>query len=262
MDSCKTHVVCGNVAAWSLRQALQLAGRDEEVLAFQDDLSCGPIATDASEARMKWWQQIGRMDDPSVADQRLWQRVLINDESWVIWFGRHFAPDLAFFMAWAERLDNRAYEIVDVTGYHYVFTRNDGSTFSWPPAQGVVSLPPDGLLTFLGQETPISTDERAQASAAWRRLKSENAAFRVLSAGGFVSAGEDYFDGSMLSHLSDSWVSVTRMIGNIWDAMNPYIQGGGDDVLLSRLLVLSKNGKIMIRGRLENISSCYVRLTS
>lgn len=36
------HIAPGDSAAGSLRQALRIAGRDDELLAFRDDLSCGP----------------------------------------------------------------------------------------------------------------------------------------------------------------------------------------------------------------------------
>lgn len=46
-----SHVVPAHSAAYSLQRAIQSSGRGDRVISFPDDLSCGPIDSDAVAAR-------------------------------------------------------------------------------------------------------------------------------------------------------------------------------------------------------------------
>ena len=48
------HIVFGESAGGALRLALRQAGRDDEVLSFDDDLSFGPIAPADPIVRAAW----------------------------------------------------------------------------------------------------------------------------------------------------------------------------------------------------------------
>src|SRR5690348_799492 len=98
------HIAPSDSAGGSLRQAVRAAGRDDEVLSFRDDLSCGPIASDDPSVRAIWW---GQFCDPSEVEADLrnfWHRFETACERLVLWFSRHAARELAFFLACVERL--------------------------------------------------------------------------------------------------------------------------------------------------------------
>jgi hypothetical protein len=145
------HVAPGDSAGGSLRQAIRDAGRDEEVLRCRDDLSCGPIESDDRSARMAWWARFHGV--PAFEDdfETFWNRVTTTDDRLVVWFGRHSAPELAFFLAMADRLGDRSYDIVDVTGAR-------------SPAVSLVLT--DRLRALLGTERPITAQEREEARRA------------------------------------------------------------------------------------------------
>ena len=108
------HVAPGDSAGGSLREALRLAGYQQDVLSFTDDLSCGPIAWGTSRERAAWWSHV---HEPRLEDdlETFWLRLETANERLVVWFGRHSASELAFFLALADRLGDRPYDIVDVT---------------------------------------------------------------------------------------------------------------------------------------------------
>src|SRR5262249_3857108 len=127
------HVVPGDSARGSLREALRIAGHPHEVLPCPDDLSCGPIAWGTSRERAAWWSHVHEPRPPSDFET-FWQRLETTDECLVVWFGRHSASEFAFFLALANRLGDRPYDIVDVTEWQWPIAGSDGRPHVTRPA--------------------------------------------------------------------------------------------------------------------------------
>jgi hypothetical protein len=118
---------------------------------------------------------------------------------------------------------------------------------------------PERLRILLDRERPATTLEVEQASENWRRLKAENAPFRVVTATGLVSAQIDYFDSSILERATPKWTKVARIIGETMAlADQPYIQVG-DTMLLARVVALVEEGKLLADGDLQDMQSSRVR---
>src|SRR5579872_2266551 len=154
------HIAPGHSAGGSLVQAIRAADLHDEVLPFPDDLSCGPIEPDDPSTRASWWARF--YDDVFVggALETFWNRVSGFEGRLVVWFGRHSASELAFFLAWTDRLGERAYYIVDIPGRRLPVGERDGSVAMSGPVQVVGILHPDELRSLLGQERPIAAEER------------------------------------------------------------------------------------------------------
>jgi hypothetical protein len=239
------HVAPGDSAGGSLGQAIRGAGRDEEVLRCPDDLSCGPIESDDQSARAAWWARL--YDAPECEDyfETFWSRVTTTDERLVIWFGRHSAQELAFFLAMADRLGDRSYDIVDVTGAR-------------SPAVSLVLT--DRLRALLGTERPITAQEKDEARGHWRRLRVENAPFRVVTPTGLVSAPIDHFDPLLIERATPEWRKVARVVGDTMGLnLKPYWQVG-DLMLRVRVVALVGEGKLLADGDPWDMHSCSVRL--
>src|ERR1700694_2291601 len=95
------HIAPGDSAGGSLKRAIQDAGRDDDVLSWPDDLSCGPIASDEPSARAEWWAPFRGDRDIEADLKAFWERVSTTDDRLVVWFGRRSASELAFSLAWA-----------------------------------------------------------------------------------------------------------------------------------------------------------------
>lgn len=255
------HVVPGRSAGGSLRKAIRDAGRHEEVLRCPDDLSCGPIdSDDPSSARAAWWTRFYDWPEFESDSRTFWDRVTTSDDRLVVWFGRRCASELAFFLALADRLGDRSYDIVDVTGMQWPVTRPDGSTAMTPPEQAVGVVAEQHLGTLLGQERPITREERAEARSHWRRLRSENAPFRIVTPTDLASAPADHFDALLLERAAPEWQKMARLVGDVmgYDC-EPYIQVG-DLMLLTRAVALIDEGKLLADGDLWDMRACRVRL--
>jgi len=246
------HIAPGLSAGGSLRQAIRAAGRRDEVLPFPDDFSCGPIASDDPTVRASWWAQFH--DDVLVSEglRTFWKRATDFEGRLVVWFSRHSAMEFAFFLAWADRFKERTYDIIDVTGRSLPHTRHDGRPVQPRPFQAVGVIPPDALRLLLGQEQPMPEDEWTQH---WRRLRRENAAFRVVTEAGLVSAPIDHFDPLLLARATAEWRKVARVVGEAMGYNSePYIQVG-DLMLLTRIVALVDAGKLIAEGDPWNMSS-------
>lgn len=181
------------------------------------------------------------------------------DDRLVVWFGRHSASELAFFLALVDRLGKRPCEVVDVTGLRLLFRWPDGSGVT-PPAQAVSIVPEDALRSLLGSERQLSVQEGQEACRRWRRLKAENAPFRVVSPNGLVSAPIDHFDPLLIERATTEWRTAARIIGEAMGySMEPYLQVG-DLMLLTRLVALVAQGKLLADGDPWDMRTCRVRL--
>jgi len=120
------HITPGDSAGGSLRRAIRDAGRDDEVLPFLDDLSCGPIEPDDPAVRASWWARFHDGMEVEKSLQTFWSRATDFEGRVVLWFGRQSAQELAFSLAWADRIGERPYEIVDVTGMRLPIRHREG----------------------------------------------------------------------------------------------------------------------------------------
>lgn len=255
------HIAPGDSAGGALREAIREAGRNEDVLAFRDDLSCGPIDSNDPAARADWWSSFGYdAAEFERSVRQFWDRLTTTTDRLVVWFARHAARELSFFHATAERLEGRHYEIVDVTGLELPFTRLDGSPALTGPTQAVGSMSVANLKDLFASGRPIAEEEAARYSARWRDLKAENAHFRIVTAAGLASAPDDYFDPLILERATDQWKKVLRIIGETMGYNSePYLQVG-DVMLLARIENLIKQGKLVADGEISDPRNCCIRL--
>lgn len=239
------HVAPCDSASGGLKEAIRLAGHQQEILAFNDDLSCGPIAWGTSRERAAWWSHV----HAPISEEDLttfWHRVETADERLVVWFGRHSASELAFFLALADRLEDRPYDIVDVT-----ISQPDGA---------VGLLPANRLAALIDTARPIAPEEAVDAGRLWQRLRAQNAPFRVVTPVGLASAPIDHFDSSLLEQAAKEWLNAAYVIGSTMaHTCEPYMQVG-DTVLLARLVALVEEGELLADGDPWDMRTCRVRL--
>jgi Protein of unknown function/Domain of unknown function (DUF1835) len=253
------HVVPGNSAGGSLKQAIRDAGHDADVLPFPDDPSCGPIDSDEPSARAIWWAQFYEDWGLEPALRKFWERIFTADNRLVVWFGRHSARELAFFLTWADRLGERPYQIIDVTGRQRPFKAQDGSTGMSQPARSVSIVPSDALQSLLGTERSITSQVRDESRQSWRRLRRENAPFRIVTEAGLASTSIDYFDPLLLAQATAEWQKAARIVGNTMaHNSDPYFQSG-DLMLYTRVVALIEEGRLIADGEPRDMS-CRIRL--
>jgi hypothetical protein len=246
------HIAPGDSAGGSILKTMRELGRDDEVLRFVDDLSCGPIEPDLPAVRATWWERYYEERYNEGKLKAFWDRALTADERLVVWVSRHSAQEYAFFLAWVDRLGEQPYSVIDVTGRMLPGLAR--------PLSIVGYMPPYQLKAVLGSERALTDREKADAREIWSRLKRENAPFRVVTPEGMVSAPIDHFDPLLIEQATTEWRKVVRVIADtIGLNSDPYHQTG-DVMLLTRVVALVDHGKLLADGDPWDMHSCRVRL--
>jgi hypothetical protein len=254
------HIAPGSSAGGSLIEAVRASGRSDNVLSFPDDLSCGPIDSDDASSRATWWASV--FDDYIGEDQisAFWKRVTSTSDRIVVWFGQHSAREHAFFLALADRLGDRPFNIIDVTGLRLPVTLPGDQPGLSPAKHAVSIMMEDELASLFESERPITKQQREDAVRRWRRLKSENAPFRIVTETGLISAPADTFDELLLGQATKEWRKAARVIA---DVMSPYWESyiqTSDIMLQTRLVALVEAGKLLAHGDPWVMRKCEVRL--
>jgi hypothetical protein len=110
------------------------------------------------------------------------------------------------------------------------------------------------LLWTRAQELPEALHRRYLEQ--WRRLRSDDAPFRVVRNLELVSAPITVHDDVLLSFAGRDWCTSARLIGNVMGSGAMV----GDAVLFGLLRRLVREGKLEARGDLSTMGSSKVRL--
>lgn len=253
------HVAPGHSAAGSLRQALRAAGSSDEVLLCPDNFSCGPIASLSPSARAEWWGSMFEMPEAQGELAAFWRDLDAREGKLVLWLGRSSSMELCFLHAVADRLGERSFSAVDVTGLQYPITRRDGTQTMSKPATAVSVVGPGFLQTLLGTERELDPAERAELRVRWRVLAQEDAPFRVVANAGLVSAPADHFDQALLDEATTTWRKLARVVGGALLSDSAYGQVG-DLMLQARAVALVVQGRLLAKGDPWEMGACEVRL--
>ncbi|HEY4253793.1 MAG TPA: DUF3658 domain-containing protein [Roseomonas sp.] len=97
--------------------------------------------------------------------------------------------------------------------------RPDGKPGLSRSKQAVALMDEEALASLLGTERAIANEDREDAAQRWRRLKSENAPFRIVTDSGLVSAPSDVFDNLLLDQATKDWRRSARIVVTPWGTM-------------------------------------------
>ncbi len=255
----KCHIAPGVSAANSLEQALRNAGRSDKVLTFSDDLSCGPISPENTETRAAWWQSQGGWPEDRNDLDTFWNQIDNTEDEIVIWYGRHSARELAFCLAWAARMRDRPYKVIDVTGLRVPGHQlRDGLT---PPLKAVAVAPPEGLETLFDREETLPESVLTTRQKEWDSLKGENAPYRIVTQSGLKSVPLEHYDQFLLNETTTDWQKLDFVIGKtLWRMREPYFQVS-DGTLLNRAIALVNTDKLIASGNPYDMKTCQIRLS-
>jgi len=258
MSEAVAHIVIGDSAGGSLRKALGEAGQDAEVIVIRDDLSIGPIDPPDAKLRIAWVRQ--ELSFPQEECRWLakatafWDSALSASGRRVIWVVRRAAHEYAGFLELLWRLGDEPCEVIDLTDLNMVW--RDG-TRSSILSMGELHHNRIRENAFWDRATPLAPTARARYREMWRKLRAENAPFRVVADQDLVSAPISFFDELLLSCTGTDWQKTARVIG---DAIGKYEGRVGDLVLLGRVRTLVAAGALEARGDLSAMRSSKLRL--
>ena len=128
------------------------------------------------------------------------------------------------------------------------------------PRIAVGTIQPERLRSFLGTERRPTAEEGQAAIGRWRRLKVEDAPFRIVTDDGLASAPIDHFDHLILGNVTTEWQSIGRVVFyTMFETMEPYAQVG-DLMLHARVIALVDGGHLEADGDPGDMEGRRVRL--
>lgn len=257
------HVVFTPSASGELRRALALAGRSDRVVEAFDNLSFGPINPPDGALRARWvLEELGWSDwEEVVGEATLFWKEALSPGRKVAWISRRTTCEYANFLEWLWRLGDEPCEVVDLTDVNV-------SGYGDPPtlprlAISLALLSHPVILDngLLDRAEPLSSTDRKRYQQIWRQLRADNAALRVLTADGLVSAPISYFDPLVLSCAKSAWQKTARVVAEAMgkDFDSSFVQTG-DLLLIARIRILVTTGLLEARGDLSDIHRSEVRL--
>jgi Protein of unknown function/Domain of unknown function (DUF1835) len=259
------HVVFCTSAAEELRDAFAKVGRTDQVAAFPDNLSYGPINPPDPDVRAQW--MVEELHEENLRELRssieaFWATALAETRR-VAWLSRQSTSDYTGFLEWLRRVGDANFDLVDLTHAHVVRRGQDGQSLPPQPALPLALIHSDTIVRseLWDLARPIIPAERESYHRLWERLRTENAPLRVLKEGQLVSAPMSHFDPLVLSCVTLEWRRAMLTVGY---ALASYLDDGcfqtTDTVLCTRIRALIQAGQIEARGDLSDLRRAELRV--
>jgi hypothetical protein len=258
------HIVFTPSGASSLRKAVRVAGRDDQIVLTWHSLNIGRIDPSDPAARSRWFEEkelYWSNPEDHASSKRHWDDSRFPAHRKVAWFSRRSAEEYAGFLDWLWHRGDIPLDVVDLSE---VFVTPS------PPQEPFLAA----SMALLHDEQirnnklwdlakPLSMEERLQYRETWKRLISENAPLRVLESNKLVSAEAPYFDSRLMDLITDDWQLFSRIIGTAMaHELDDEVINTGFEWLQHRLMALIELGHLEVleaRSREERYLS-QVRL--
>jgi len=263
------HVTNGDHAAEILREALQIAARDERVIPLKDDLAVGQLRgiDDNPETRALFWQQVLNEQKFDFISKLKEQDALLRDLAQdsgqvVVWHGQSASDQLTLRRV-AYTLRNAPQRLNEAKFTHEdlpFVTAGDGTQQRRGRADDATAV---GMFTVaelgakLPTAAPISVLRISRLALEWQEVKQINSETRRWRDNTFISGTYSDVDETILQIASDGWQEARRLAGQVMGASFGFLVS--DSIALWRCRELVAAGKLEIRGDLAKIAEAKLR---
>jgi hypothetical protein len=212
-----TYVAFGIRGDHALRAALRKAGRRERVAPLWEDFSFGPIVPPDPAARWAWAKRklglFPHSRELFTKKNNAWDAALSSSTRKIAWVARRWSHEYCGFLEWLWRLGDQACDIVDLHDVVVDRRYRDATVERYNPSclgDLLAEEIYDNALWDLAR--PLSPERRQYYHDVWRKLRAENAAFRVWKNGELVSAPITHYDDVILGHAGSRLLKVAWVI--------------------------------------------------
>ncbi|MNS79188.1 hypothetical protein D3C72_1128350 [compost metagenome] len=252
------HVVNGDVAGNTLRQALAQAARPDPVVVLRDDLAVGPIADVDSTGliRSGFWQRVAPHTDIDFAaemrqalDQR--QSLRRADMEVAIWHGQSASDQLmlrrvVFHLYQApQRINEVSMDLRELE----------------VPAQGNLAAigmyPAARLARRFSTIAPVSVLRLGRLGYEWQQNVKENADVRLWKGNTLVPAAYHNVDDVILERAPEDWKPAAEVVASVMGAIEGLL--ASDWFVFWRCRELIGTGQLVLRGNADSLQTCELR---
>jgi hypothetical protein len=209
MSQTSLHIVFGESAGGALRQAMAQSGFSEEIIAFPDDLSFGPINPPDPTRRIAWMKRelsCSRTHERLADDtEKFWTYALSTPARRIIWASKRSACDYTGLLECIWRFDETSH-VIDLTD-----VKSERESILTLGELHPRQISEKALWTCA---TEISAAARQRYRESWRKLRGENAPFRVVENLQLISAPITVYDDLLVGNVAHEWVKSAEVIGN------------------------------------------------
>lgn len=252
------HVVNGDIAGGTLRQALAQAARPDPVVVLRDDLAVGPIADvdGAGMLRAGFWQRVAPHTDIDFADemrQALDQLHALRqgDLEIAIWHGQSASDQLmlrrvVFHLYQAPQRINEV--AMDARELDVPIRGNLTAIGMYPAAR---------LARRFSTIAPVSVLRLGRLGYEWQQSVKENADVRLWKGNTLVPAAYHTVDEVILERAPLEWTPASQVVGSILGAIEGLL--ASDWFVFWRCRELIGAGQMLLRGNADSMLNCELR---
>ncbi|MEW6316190.1 MAG: DUF1835 domain-containing protein [Pseudomonadota bacterium] len=253
------HVVNGEVAGATLKQALAQAGRPDSVVVLRDDLAVGPLVDvdSVAMARSGFWQRVApnsNIDFAAEMRDALASLADLRDATTevAIWHGQS-ASDQLMLRRVAFHLHQSPQRINEVG--------MDVRELEAPNGQGPLTTigmySGARLARRFSTIAPVSVLRIGCLAYEWQQTVRENADTRLWKGNTLVPVSYGTVDEVILEHVPTDWASARDVVGSIMGAIDGLL--ASDWFVFWRCRELVGNGQLLLRGEADSLSTCELR---
>ena len=253
------HVVNGDVAGATLKQALAQAGRPDSVVVLRDDLAVGPLADvdSVAMARSGFWQRVAPTSSIDFATEMRDALASLADlrdatTEVAIWHGQS-ASDQLMLRRVAFHLHQSPQRINEVG--------MDARELETPNGQGPLTAigmySGARLARRFSTIAPVSVLRIGRLAYEWQQTVRENADVRLWKGNTLVPVSYATVDEVILEHVPTDWASARDVVGSIMGAIDGLL--ASDWFVFWRCRELGGNGQLLLRGEADSLSTCELR---
>ena len=253
------HVVNGDVAGATLKQALAQAGRHDSVVVLRDDLAVGPLVDvdSVAMARSGFWQRVApnsNIDFAAEMRDALASLADLRDATTevAIWHGQS-ASDQLMLRRVAFHLHQSPQRINEVG--------MDVRELEAPNGQGPLTTigmySGARLARRFSTIAPVSVLRIGRLAYEWQQTVRENADTRLWKGNTLVPVSYGTVDEVILEHVPTDWASARDVVGSIMGAIDGLL--ASDWFVFWRCRELVGNGQLLLRGEADSLSTCELR---
>jgi len=252
------HVVNGDVAGNTLRQALTQAARPDPVVVLRDDLAVGPIADIDSTGliRSGFWQRVAPHSDIDFAAEMRqaldqFQQLRRDDMEVAIWHGQSASDQLMLrrvvfhLYQTPQRINEVAMDLRELE----------------TPAHGSLTAigmyPASRLARRFSTIAPVSVLRLGRLGYEWQQNVKENADVRLWKGNTLVPAAYHNVDDVILERAPADWTPAAQVVGSVMGAVEGLLTS--DWFVFWRCRELVSTGQLVLRGNPESLESCEIR---
>lgn len=252
------HVVNGDVAGNTLRQALAQAARPDPVIVLRDDLAVGPIAdVDGSGTiRSGFWQRVApRTDIDFAAEMRQaieqLQALRKGEMEIALWHGQSASDQLmlrrvVFHLYQSpQRINEVAMDLreLDVPASNHL-----AAIGMYPAAR---------LARRFSTIAPVSVLRLGRLGYEWQQNVKENADVRLWKGNTLVPAAYHTVDEVIMEFAPEAWTPAAEVVGSVMGAIEGLL--ASDWFVFWRCRELIGMGELVLRGNADSLQTCELR---